>query len=225
MACVRRSDQTRRQIPESGVYLVLRIQVSDNATVGDGSAYTRKVCATVVQPTISFDIDTATSNTDTNPLYNVALGPLTTANASNSDNSTINSIWIDLNSNASGGAVVTVVSSGGALKSVSVPTDTIPSVTGTMAPATANYGLCVASVTQSSGGALTKASPFNGATCTSGHVNIVGAVTTSPQNILTVSSDIVGGRSEIRVNAENSLTTPAHNDYADTLTFIATGTF
>ena len=94
-----------------------------------------------------------------------------------------------------------------------------------MAPGVANYGLCVGSVTQSSGGTLTKASPFNGATCTSGHVNTVGVVTTSPQNILTVSSGIVGGRSEIRVNAENSVTTPAHPDYSDTLTFIVTGTF
>lgn len=33
MACVRRSDQTRRQIPESGVYLVLRIQVSDMQSI------------------------------------------------------------------------------------------------------------------------------------------------------------------------------------------------
>jgi hypothetical protein len=198
---------------------------TDNATVGDGSAYTIKACATVIPQTISFDIDSATTNTDTNPPYIIALGTLTTAQASNSDNSAINSIWADIATNAVGGIAVSVISSKGALKSTSISTDTIPSATGTMVAGTANYGVCIGSVTQSSGATLTKASPFNGATCTSSHVNTVGVVTTSAQNILTASGAIVGGRSEIRVNAENSNATPAHNDYSDTLTFIATGTF
>ncbi len=198
---------------------------ADNATVGNTTAYTRKVCATVIPQTITFDIDTSTSNTNTVAPYNVALGTLSTAQASNSDNSTINSIWVDLDTNASGGAAVTVLSKNGALKSTSVPTDSIPSTTGTMAPNVARYGLCVGSVTQSSGGTLTKANPYDGSPCTSGHVNSVGLVDNTSRNILTVSSGIVGGRSEIRVNAENSTSTPAHNDYADTLTFIATGTF
>lgn len=198
---------------------------SDNATVGDGSAYTTKVCATIVAQTITFDLDTATSDINTNAPYAVSLGGLTTTQASNSDNASIKSIWVDLDTNASSGAVIAVASSNGALKSTSTPADTIPSATATMAAGTANYGLCVDSVTQTSGGTLTEASPFDGATCTSSHNNTVGAVTTSNQNILTVSSPIVGGRSEIRVNAENSATTPAHDDYADTLTFTATGTF
>lgn len=201
------------------------ISSTDNAHIGDGSAYTRKVCATVTPQTISFDIDTATTDTNTSPLYTVDLGTLTITQASNSDNSTVNSIWVDLDTNASGGAVVTVLSSNSGLKSTSVPTSIITSSTGTMAPGVANYGLCVGSVTQTSGGTLAKASPYNGTPCTSGHVNSVGIVDNTYRNILTVPSGIVGGRSEIRVNAENSVTTPAHNDYSDTLTFIATGTF
>jgi hypothetical protein len=177
-----------------------------------------------VGSSITFDIDASTSDSNTGTPYNVVLGALTTAGASRSNNSTINSIWIDLDTNAVS-AAITVVSANGSLKSTGTPTDTIPSTTGTMANGTANYGLCVASVTQSSGGALAKASPFNGATCVDGGSNVVGAVTTSPQNILTSPAPIAGGRSEIRVNAENSLATVAHNDYADTLTFIATGTF
>jgi hypothetical protein len=204
---------------------IASISASDNAHVGNSSAYTRKICGTVIPQTISFDLDVSTSNSNTNTPYDIPLGTLTTAQATNSDNSAIKSIWVDLDSNAAGGVAITVISSGGALKSTSVPSKTIPSATGTMAPGVANYGLCVGSVTQTSGGTLTKVSPFDGATCTAGHVNTVGVVTTSPQNILTVSSGIVGGRSEIRVNAENSVITPASNDYADTLTFIATGTF
>ncbi len=204
---------------------LLSLSSSDNAHVGDGSAYTRKVCGTIIPQTITFDLDVATTNINTNAPYSVPLGTLTTAQATNSDNSTIKSIWVDLDTNAAGGAVVTVVSANGSLQSTSVPTSTIPSSTGTMAPGVARYGLCVGSVTQTSGGTLTKASPFNGVTCTAGSTNNVGIITTSPQNILTVSSGIVGGRSEIRVNAENSNVTPSHNDYTDTLTFIATGTF
>jgi hypothetical protein len=199
--------------------------ISHSSQVAYGIADDDQVNVTAtVGSSITFDLDASTSNSNTNTPYNVALGALTTAAASNSDNSGINSIWVDLDTNAVS-AVVTVVSANAALKSTAVPGDTIPSATGTMAPATANYGLCVGSVTQTSGGALAKASPFNGATCTSGHVNTVGLVTTSPTNILTTPAPIAGGRSEIRVNAENSLATVAHNDYTDTLTFIATGTF
>ncbi len=199
---------------------------ADNATVGDGAAYTRKVCATVIPQTISFDLDVSLTNSETGAPYLLPLGTLTTAQASNSDNSTIKSIWVDIDTNGVGGAAVTVLSSNGSLKSTSTPADTIPSTTGAMSAGVARYGLCVGSVTQGSGGPLTKASPFNGTTCAATHTNDVGAVTTSAQNILTTGgAAIVGGRSEIRVNAENSVTTGAHPDYSDTLTFIVTGTF
>ena len=181
------------------------------------------VTATVNQ-TITFDIDTAVTNTNTSTPYSVALGTLTTAAAVNSDGATFNSIWLDLGTNAAGGVNVTVISSGGALKSTSVPADTIPSASATMAPGTANYGICVKANTATTG-TLTKASPFNGATCTYGHTDTVGGVTTSAQNIITSTAPVDTGRVEIVVAAENSAVTPAHSDYSDTLTFIATATF
>jgi hypothetical protein len=177
-----------------------------------------------VDQSVTFDIDTAISDTNTNTPYTVALGTLTTANASNSDESAINSIWLDVGTNASGGVNVTVTSANGALVSTSTPADTIPSATATMAAGVANYGICVKSATTTSG-TLTKASPFNGATCTTGHVDTVGALTTSPQNIITSTAPVGGGRVEIMVSAENNSATPAHSDYADTQTYIATGAF
>ncbi|KKS25864.1 MAG: hypothetical protein UU87_C0009G0004 [Parcubacteria group bacterium GW2011_GWA2_42_11] len=135
----------------------------------------------------------------------------------------INSIWTDLDTNASGGAVVTVLST--TLKSTSVPGDTIPSITDTMEAGTANYGLCIASVSQTTG-TYTKVSPYNGATCVDGAVNMVGLVDGTSRAILNSNAAaITGGRSQIRVNAAISGVTPAHPDYTDTLTFIATGTF
>lgn len=174
-----------------------------------------------VNSSITFDIDTATTNTTSAPAYSVALGNLTTAAVKGSDHSTVNSIWVDLDTNATGGAAISVTSANAALKSVVTPADTIPSATATMAAGTANYGICVNSVS-----GLTEASPFNGATCTTTPAgNTVGVLTTSAQNVFTVAAPVAGGRGEIFVDAANSTATVAHPDYADTLTFIATGTF
>ena len=181
------------------------------------------VTATVGQ-SFSFSIKANTSDTGSQP-YSVPLGTLTTAAASGS-NGSINSIWANLSSNATGGMIVTVVSANGALKSTSTPADTIPSSTGTMTAGSAGYGLCIKSVTQTSGATLTKSAPFNGGTCTYTPTgNTVGVVSTTAAPILTASSLINGGVSEILLDAENTATTPAHTDYADTLTFIGTGTF
>lgn len=202
---------------DSGSYVVPIAdddQVNVSATVGS---------------TISFDLDTyatATTSTETATPYTVALGALTTAAASGSNESSVNAIWFDLNTNASGGATVSVLSANGALKSTSTPADTIPSATATMTAGTANYGLCEKRNDKTSG-TFNKVSPFDGATCsTTPTGNTVGAVTTTAQTMYnTAGAPIVGARAEIMVNAENSTSTQAHSDYADTLTFIATATF
>ena len=181
------------------------------------------ITATVNQ-SITFDLDTATTDTNSDDPYSVALGTLTVGAVNRSDG-TINSIWMDINTNASGGAAITVTSANGALESTAVPADTIPSATATMAAGTANYGLCVAASTAASG-SLDEVAPFDGATCVDGAVNTVGGVTTSPQSILdTNDAPIATGRAQVRVNAAISGVTKAHADYTDTLTFIATGTF
>jgi hypothetical protein len=179
-----------------------------------------------VDPTITFDIDTAPTDTESAIAYSVSLGTLDTSSVKRSD-ATINSIWIDLATNAKGGAVVTVTSTKASLKSTSVPTDAIDSTTASMAAGTENYGLCVAQSTETTGGPFAENAPFNGATCVDGAVNTVGTLNAaSAQTILNSTSlPLSGGRAKIRVNAAISSITPAHNDYADTLTFIATGTF
>jgi hypothetical protein len=122
--------------------------------------------------------------------------------------------------------IVTVTSANGDLKSTSTPADNIPSTTATMAVGTANYGLCIKSVTQTSGATLTKGLSFPSATCTHTPTgNTVSAVTAAPQSILTASGPINSGVSEVDVDAENSVVTPAHTDYSDTLTLVGTSTF
>lgn len=184
-----------------------------------------------VDPSLTFDLDTATTDTETAAPYTVPLGTLTTAAVNRSNDSSINGIWIDVSTNAGGGAIVTVQNANGAsgLASTSVPADNINSATGTMAAGTENYGLCVSSTTgaptQTTGGPFIDVAPFDG-TCADAATNAVGGLTTTAQSILSTSTDpIAGGRAQIRVNAAISGTTVAHTDYADTLTFVATATF
>ena len=176
-----------------------------------------------VNESVTFNIKAGTTNAGSQP-YSVPLGILSTAGATYSNGSSTNSIWINIGTNTSGGAIVTVQSANAALKSTSVGTDTIPSATATMAAATANYGLCVKSHTATTG-TLNAVAPF-ASSCSYSATNSVGAVTTSPQTIVNTNSAAINvGVAEVVVNAENSATTPAHTDYGDTLTFIGTGTF
>lgn len=180
---------------------------------------------------ITFDLDTyntSTTTTETSTPYSVALGTLTTGAVSGTTEGgggSPNGIWFDLTANGPGGAIVSVISSGGALKSTSVPSNTIPSASAAMAAGTANYGIC-ANRNTSGTGTLTKVAPFNSTCGTTPSSNTVGAVTTSLQTVYnTGGAAIIDGRGEIMVDAAISNVTASHNDYADTLTFIATSTF
>lgn len=186
------------------------------------------VTATVV-PSITFDIDTATTDIDSNAPYSVSLGNITTGDSRVSGTTdTVNYIWIDLDTNATGGAVVTVQNANGAdgMESTSVSTDDIDSAAGTIANGTENYGICVAAVTETTG-ALEKSGDFTSGTCTADlQTPAVHDLTTAAANILdTTSAPISAGRAQITVAAAISALTDAHDDYTDTLTFIATGTF
>ena len=182
---------------------------------------------TAAGSTITFDLDASVTDANTATPYVVAFGTISTSTVRRSGATQgINYIWIDIDTNASSGAVVTVVSSNASLKSTSVGGDTIPSSTGTMSAGTANYGLCLVAVSESAGGPLAKVSPYNGATCIDGAANTIGLVDGTARNILNTSgTTITAGRGQISVNSAVSAVTPAHSDYTDTLTFIATGTF
>jgi alpha-tubulin suppressor-like RCC1 family protein len=183
-----------------------------------------------VSPTITFDLDTNTTGADTSAPYTVALGALTIGAVNHSNNSTVNSIYAQLDTNATSGAQVTVLSANAALKSASVPGDTIPNSAALMAFGTANYGICVNAVTAPSAatGFFNPSAPYNAGTCDpAGSANDVQALSTGiPTPILdSASAPLTSGAAEILVNAAISTSTAAHSDYADVLTFVATGTF
>jgi hypothetical protein len=155
-----------------------------------------------------------------------------------SDIASIVHICTRVTTNANGGYVVTVKSRYGQLRSISNVAHAFPvAQTGlstgvTISAGTEGYGLCVKSdggSGNSFGAAVTATSPFDGggtcvASSTSGQ--LAGKLTTTASPVLSAS----GGPSSasfatLYLKAAATAMTPAHNDYFDSLTFIATGTF
>jgi len=184
------------------------------------------VSATVNQ-SITFDLDTSVADGETATPYTVALGTITTTDTRVSGSTdSVNMIIAEGDTNASGGMVVTVRNLNGAdgLESTAVPADDIDSADGTIADGTENYGLCVITVGLTG---FTIATPYAGNTCaTNSETNVIEGLTTTGEDILnSADAPLASGHAEISVNAAISGITVAHADYADTLTFIATGTF
>ena len=186
-----------------------------------------------VNSSITFDLDTTAadtcSTTETAAPYAVALGSITSADTRVSGaTDTVNHICVDLDTNAGGGAIVTVANANGTngLVSTSVPADNINSSTASVADNTENYGICVVSVSDG-GGTLAIAGTYVGNTCAANsETNQVDALSTTPATILdTASAPVATGRAQIAVNASINIAQASHNDYTDALTFIATATF
>lgn len=193
-----------------------------------------------VDPSITFDLDTgAALAANTAATYSVALGTLTSGSVTTSGVSSVNYIGMDLDTNASGGAVITVASDNATgLCSTSVTGDCIPYAT-TVAAGTAGFGICVGQITAATEGVLaTSAFSASGTlqttttaaevspSCTTTSHALGTALTNATQTIINTNNNpVAGGRVEVLVKAGISGVTPAHNDYTNTLTFIATGTF
>lgn len=182
---------------------------------------------------ITFDIDTTSADTcgttESGAPYTVPLGLITTTNSKVSGATDgVNHICIDLDTNAEDGAIITVANANGAngLVSTSAGGDGINSTDGSIANGTENYGLCIVS-TSATTGTLDDEGGYNGDTCAANsETNNVQALSTTGEIIFDTNGDPVeGGRGQISVNASISSSTPAHSDYADSLIFIATGTF
>ncbi|MDE2399716.1 MAG: hypothetical protein KGL67_01755 [Patescibacteria group bacterium] len=194
------------------------VPIADSTLVG--------VTANVTQ-TISFDLDTSIAGGTSGAPYSVALGTLTSGAVNHSDASTINMIVINGGTNAPGGISVTVQNANGAngLASTSTPADKIASATATMAAGTANYGICVDSSGSLTGftaqGTYATATPCTTASST----NHVVGLTTTPAAIVATTAPVSGALAKVFVNAAIVASQPAHTDYSDTLTFLATGTF
>lgn len=194
---------------------VISVEIMDDDQVS--------VSATVNQ-TMSFDLDVGYSTGENGTPYQVPLGVLSASTVAVSNGSSIKTIFADGGTNSSGGMNVSVRNANGAngLVSTSATSDKIPSATATMAVGSANYGLCAASANLSGFG---RATAYNTTCAINSGTNAVVGLTATAADILTSSAPVGAGHAEIVVNAEISTATPAHTDYTDTLTFIATASF
>lgn len=177
----------------------------------------------------------------------VALGVISPSSVASSSVGNINVICVGASTNSTTGYAVTVVSANGALASASTPADTIPATPQTgeavedpdVDAGEQHYGLCFGSnglgkdigwddTTPAGVAATPTADVFDGGgTCLGSSANdqSIGTLTTTASTVLSASAPTQNNWSTLRVKAAISTTTPAHNDYADTLTFTATSTF
>lgn len=170
--------------------------------------------AATVPPSITFDIDVAATDTETSPPFTVAFGNLLPATVTTA----VNRIWIDIDTNANSGAKIYVTSLNGGLSSSS-KSFTLASASADLTAATTGFGAQGASATQSSGGPLSITSPYN-----VGSQN-VGILDTSTREIFASALPITAGRGSWYLKAKAAGTTPASDDYQDTLTVIAAASF
>jgi hypothetical protein len=167
------------------------------------SAYGPYASSTTASPSVSFSI---TPTTLTLPA--LLTGAVETGATMSSTFAT----------NGNYGGNIYVSDSNAGLKSLS-RSYTIASIAGNLSSLTHGYGLQGVTATQTSGGPMSISATYNGT------VNVVGALTTTPQILFTTSAAVTGGSATSRLLAKAASTDSAATDYTDTLTFIAAASF
>jgi hypothetical protein len=166
-------------------------------------------------PQLSFDIDTASSDTETAPPYAIPFSNLTSSVV----NTASAYVWIDLDTNAEAGVSVYVQGKNAGLSSSSTG-HTINSVSANLTATSEGYGAQVIATNQVADGPLVAESPFNGAS------DVVGAI---PLGFTPLVSSILSpldtGRAQIALKAKIDSATPASTDYTETITLVAAASF
>jgi hypothetical protein len=202
------------------------------------------VVTATVDPSITFNVGSQAKALTCDGSFSgnggtVALGVVSPNTlASSDDANNIEHICMSLSTNATNGAVVTVTSTNNGLRSTSVPGDIIPSASETLSTASGSsasqgYGMCGGSLavdfgaatTTPAGTAPTPGPIFTYNPCNSTSLDVGGFTGSSPQTAMSNGGMVSNGFGKFYIKAMVDTTQPAHNDYTDTLTFIATGTF
>lgn len=170
--------------------------------------------ASTVSPQLTFDIDVAASDTETGPPFATNIGSLIASMVTDSPEK----IWVDFTTNGESGGKVYVYGTNAGLASIRAGY-TISAVTGNLTALAEGFGAQGSSATQSSGG------PFVVATAYDLTSNNVAITDTSIREIFTTSNPTTAGRGSFLLKAKSSAVTPAANDYAESLTVIASASF
>jgi hypothetical protein len=178
------------------------------------SGYSVGTTATTVLPQLSFDIDVAATDIQTDPPYLINFGDLYPGTVTTSTDK----IWISMDTNAASGATVFVYGQNGGLKSLSVGY-TIATANGDLGILSNGFGVQAVGATQFSGGPMS-IDPLYG-----GGGDVVGVTDTLVRQIFVVNSPVTTGRASFLVKAKSDNDAPAANDYSETLTIIASANF
>lgn len=167
-----------------------------------------------ISPTLTFDIDVAATDIDTDPPFATNFGNLIATTVTDSPQK----IWIDFTTNGESGGRVYVYGTNAGLTS-SRASYTISTVTGNLTALSEGYGAQGSTATQSSGGPFSIATAYNLAS------NNVAVTDTTIREIFTTSNPTTSGRGSFLLKAKSSAVTPAASDYTETLTVIASASF
>lgn len=174
------------------------------------TGYGPEVTAATVNPQLSFDIDVASTDTDTDPPFGISFGSLPAGSVIDSPDR----IWVDFSTNGESGGRVYVSGSNGGLASARAGS-TIASVTGDLSILSNGYGAQGVSVANG----LSMVAPYSGAG------NTVGVVDTTIREVFSAVGPVSGGRASFVLKAKSDAVTPAAGDYTDILTVIASASF
>lgn len=173
--------------------------------------------ASTTNSTLSFDIDIAPTDQSTGPPYILDIGQLNPGSVTTATDK----VWVSIDTNANTGGVIYVQGANTGLQSSSV-SHTISALSTDLAPGgvTEGYGVQNNSTTQTSGGPMRSVSPYDG----SGEN--VGILDTAKRTIYdSTGAPVTNGRVSFKIKAKAASTTPAANDYSDTITVLVAGSF
>ena len=180
------------------------------------TGYGPTATAATVNPTLSFDIDVSATDSETNPPFAIDLGDLTADTVVDSSEK----VWVDFSTNGeSGGRIYVIGGNEGLLSTAaSYKIDAITADLGSLAQAQ-GFGAQGYSADESSGGPFTIASLYDKTD------DLVGITDQYAREIFTSANPISDGRGSFLLKAKSSVVTPPAEDYSETLTVIASGSY
>lgn len=178
------------------------------------SGYSATASAATVNPKLTFDLDVAATDTESNPPYDLAFNDLFPGSVVNSPSR----IWVDFDTNGDNGGNVYIYGKNGGLTSAAVA-HTISSLTADLSAINQGFGTQSASATQSAGGPITVANPYDGTS------DAVGITDINIRKVYTATNPVTAGRSSLQLKAKVTPLTPASDDYAEILTVLAAPSF
>ncbi|MDB5171005.1 MAG: hypothetical protein JWO35_699, partial [Candidatus Saccharibacteria bacterium] len=175
------------------------------------SAYGPASSQATAAPSLTFSLVTSAS---ASPPYIVGLGTL----IAGSINTTADTVNTSFSTNGTSGGNVYISGKNGGLLSGSTGYK-INAVSSDLTSVSEGFGAQNSSISQSSGGPYTVASPYN---VSGTNVGIVGAITRS---LYSSSLPVSGGSGVLVLKAKSATTDIAASDYQEILTFVAAGNF